>query len=67
MNLEAWLDNTKKLIALFTLVDFSHVYREHIMRADTLSKEGLHMALGHLTLMEICEGELFGEVVLQLF
>ena len=29
MNLEAWCDNTKKLISSFTYVDLSHVYREY--------------------------------------
>ena len=67
VNLEAWCDNTKKLISSFTFVDFSHVYREYNMTADTLSKEGLHMAPGHLTFTEICKGELFGEVKFQLF
>ena len=67
VNLEAWCDNTRKLISLFTYVDFIHVYREHNKRADSLSKEGLHMASGHLTFTEMCEDEVFWEVALQLF
>ena len=67
MNLEAWCDNTRKIISLFTYVDFSHDYREYNKRADSLSKEGLHMASCHLTFIEMCEDEVFGEVALQLF
>ena len=67
VNLEAWCINTRKLISLFTFVDFSHVYREHNKRADTLSKEGLNMAASHLSFTEICEDEVYGDVTLQLF
>ena len=67
VNLEAWCINTRKLISLFTFVDFSHVFREHNKRVDTLSKEGIIMAAGHLSLTETCEDEFFGEVLLQVF
>ena len=62
VNLEAW-----KIISLFAFVDFSHVFREHNKRADTLSKEGLNMVAGHLSLTEICDDEVYWEVTLQLF
>ena len=67
VNLEAWFFNTRKLISLFTFVDFSHVFREHNKREDTLSKEGLLMAVGRLTFMKICEDEVYREVSLQIF
>ena len=67
VNLEAWCINIRQLISLFTFVDFSHVFREHNKRVDTLSREGLSMAAGHLSLTEICEDEFVGEVLLQLF
>ena len=67
VNLEAWCINIRKLISLFTFVDFNHDFREHNKRADTLSKEGLNMAAGHLSLTEICDDEVYGEVTLQLF
>ena len=67
VNLEAWCNNTKKLISSFTYVDFNHVYREYNKRADTLSKAGLNEVLGHLTFTEICEGEHLEEVRIQLF
>ena len=67
VNLEAWCYNTRLLMSSFTWVDFSHVYREHNNRANTLSKEGPSMASGHLLLTESCDDEFIGEVSLQLF
>ena len=67
MNLEAWCLNTKMLMYSFTLLDFSHVYREHNKRVDSLSKEGLMMASGHLLLIESCDDEFIEEVSLQIF
>ena len=67
VNLEAWCLNIRQLISWFTFVDFSHVFREHNKRVDTLSKEGLSMRVGHLSLTEICEDEVVGDVSLQLF
>ena len=67
VNLEAWCINTRKLISLFTFVDFSHVFREHNKREDTLSKEGLIMAAGHLSLAEICEDEVVEEFSIHIF
>ena len=67
VNLETWCINTRKLKSLFTFVDFSHVFREHNKRVDTLSKEGINMVAGHLSLTEICDDEVYGEVTLHLF
>ena len=67
VNLETWCINIGQIKSLFTFVDFSHVFREHNKRANTLSKEGLSMVVGHLSLTEICEDEVIGEVSLQLF
>ena len=61
VNLEAWCDNTRLLMSSFTRVDIIHVYREHNTRADTLSKEGLCLALGHLLLTESYDEEFIGE------
>ena len=67
VNLDAWCLDTRKLISLFSHMDFSHVFREHNKRADTLSKEGLLMAMGQLTFMETCEDIVYREVILHLF
>ena len=61
INLEAWCTNIRKLLASFSYVAFYHVYREHNERVDTLSKDGLKLASGHLTLTEFSEGEVVGE------
>ena len=67
VNLEAWCENSKLLMTSFTRVDISHVYREHNTRADTLSKEGLCLAPGHLLLTESYDDEFIGEDFIQLF
>ena len=67
VNLEAWCHNTRILISSFMSVDLSHVYREHNRRADILSKEGLHLAPGHLILTEFYGNEIIGESSVQLF
>jgi len=40
VNLEAWCDNTRNLISLFTYMDFSHVYREHNKREIHYPRKG---------------------------
>ena len=67
VSLEAWCENIRKLMTSFSSLVFNHVYREHNERAYSLSKEGLQLASCHLTFTEICEGEVYGEVALQLF
>ena len=67
VSLEAWCNNIRRLIASFSSVDFKHVYREHNEREDSLSKEGILLALGHLTLTEFSEVEVYGDSALQLF
>ena len=67
VNLEAWCNNTKNLFSSFTSMDFSHVYREYNMSSDSLSKDGLLMALGHLSFTEYCKGDIYREFYLQLF
>ena len=67
VNLEVWCYNTRLLMSSFTWVEFSHVYREHNKRVDILSKEGLHLAPGHLLLTESFDDEIIGEDSLQLF
>ena len=66
VNLEAWCYNTRILMSSFTWVDISHVYREHNKRVDILSKEGFHLAPGHLLLNEFYDDEIIGEDSIQL-
>ena len=67
VNLEAWCLNTRILMSSFMWVDLSHVYREHNRKVDILSKEGLHLAAGHLLLTEYFGNEIIGESSSQLF
>ena len=60
VNFEAWCFNTRILMSSFMWVDLSHVYREHNRRAYILSKEGLHLASGHLLLTESFGNEIIG-------
>ena len=67
VNLEALCLNTTILMSSFMWVNLSHVYREHNWREDILSKEGLHLAPGHLLLTEYFGNEIIGENSSQLF
>ena len=67
VNLDDWCLHTRNLISGFTHVDFCHVYRENNKRADTLSKEGISMAVGRITFTETCEDKVYREVTLQIF
>ena len=67
VNLEAWCYNNKLLMFSFTLVDYTHVYREHNKRAGILSKDGLSLAHGHLLFTESYDNEIIREDYFQLF
>ena len=49
---------TKALKDSFPCIDCHHIYREHNVIADGLSKEALQITKGHLSLSEFLEGEL---------
>ena len=51
----------------FLSLGFRHVYREHNMSADRLSKEALDMKAGLLSFSELWEGEIIEEGLIQLF
>ena len=55
------------MIDSFLCLDIQHVYREHNMRADGLSKDSLSLAPGHYSLIEIYEDIIIGGGDLQLF
>ena len=38
LDLEAWCENIKELSALFSSIDYQHVYKEYNERVDILSK-----------------------------
>ena len=49
------------------LYEFRHVCMEHNMSANHLSKEALNMKTGLLSFLEILEGEIIEEGMIQLF
>ena len=51
----------------FLSLGFRHVYREHNMSANHLSKEALDMKAGLLSFSELWEGEIIEEGLIQLF
>ena len=67
LDLDGWCDNIMELKALFHTLYFHHVFREHNKRANNISKEVLHMAVGLLSFTENYEEIAIGEDKLQLF
>ena len=67
LDLEAWCENIKELYALFSSIDYQHVYREYNVRVYILSKEALQLATGLLSFTEYYEGIVIGEDSIQLF
>ena len=51
----------------FLSLGFRHVYREHNMSANRLPKEALDMKAGLLSFLELWEGEIIEEGLIQLF
>ena len=49
------------------LYDFRHVYKEHNMSVDHLSKEALNMKADLLSLLKLLEREIIEEGMIQLF
>ena len=56
-----------ELKAFFHTLDFHQVFREHNKRAESISKEVLHIAMGLLSFTENYEEIAIGENKLQLF
>ena len=67
LHLEAWCENIKELYALFSSIDYQHVYREYNEREDILSKEVLQLATDPLSFNEFYEGIVIGEASMNLF
>ena len=59
--------DTLLVTSIHGLYDFRHVYREHNMSVECLSKEALNMKAGILSLSELLEGEIIEEGMIQLF
>ena len=61
LNLVYCCTNISNLKDTFLFLVFQHVYREHNVREDNLSKEALSMAPGLFTFTKIYDGEIIEE------
>ena len=62
-----WCRETKKLVSSFPELSFSHIYREHNMMADRLSKKALSLPQGKGCFLEFEENKLVFQEFIQLF
>ena len=66
LELDGWCQLIRDLQSFFIHLHTAHVYREYNVKADSLSKEALHLASGSLHFMEFTEGECIGMGTFQL-
>ena len=51
-----WCDEIKNMLLIVPPVTFKHIYREHNMLADGLSKQALNLDMGYGTFFESLDG-----------
>ena len=61
-----WCRETKKLISSYQDLSFTHIYREHNMIADHLSKKALSFTQGKGCMMEYIENLVVSQDFFQL-
>ena len=52
-----WCDEINNMLQLVPPVIFKHIYREHNMMVDGLSKQGLKLNIGYGTFFETLDGK----------
>ena len=67
LDLEAWCENIKEIFALFSSIDYQHVYREYNERAYILSKEVLQLETCVLSFTKYYKELVIGEDSIHLF
>ena len=67
VDLEHWCDCITEVKAYFLSINVQHIYKEHNMSADALSKESLSLKMGKLSYIEMLDGESTGRDTIQLF
>ena len=67
LELDRWCVRFEYLKSLFLDLKFQHIYREHNIAYDRLSKEALHIWMGCLELAGFIEDENIFEVSFQAF
>ena len=58
LEMDYWCTRIKALKHSFPCIECHHIYREHNVIVDGLSKEALQITMGHISLTEFMEGEL---------
>ena len=56
LTLDGWCLHIRELESHFIRLSATHIYREHNTYADSLSKEALTLASGHLHFLEFSDG-----------
>ena len=67
VDLEQWCDCITEVKASLLSINFQHIYREHNMSDDILSKEALSLEIGKLTYKEFLDGESIGSNTIPFF
>ena len=65
--LKHWCDEISTMLQLIPPVTFNHIFREHNMLADDLSKKALKMEMGSGYYSEHLDGLVIGEGLFTLF
>ena len=66
-SLKHWCDEIFSILLLVPPVTFNHIFREHNMLADGLSKKALNLELGKGHFSETMDGKVIGDGHLTLF
>ena len=66
-SLKHWCDEIFSMLLLVPPVTFNHIFREHNMLADGLSKKALNLELGKGHFTETMDGKVIGDGHLTLF
>ena len=66
-SLKHWCDEIFSMLELVPPVTFNHIFREHNMLADGLSKKALNLELGKGHFSETMDGKVIGEGHFTLF
>ena len=65
--LKHWCDEIFSMLLLLPPVTFNHIFREHDMLADGLSKKALNLELGKGHFSESMDGKVIGDGLFSLF
>ena len=67
LDFKHWCACISKVNASFVSINFQHIYREHNMSADVLSKEALYLEIETLSYIEMLDAETIGSDTILFF